>query len=339
MNNSETWTPPWDPVGWENNAVRLIDQRKLPGELVIWHCRSVEEVAEAIRTLAVRGAPAIGLAAAYGVVLGASLDGGRSHGRDGALRAADMLETTRPTAVNLFYALKRMREAVDQAPQEHEACIEFLLAEAHRQKSEDLETGRRIAEEGQAVLPKQGPVAVMTHCNAGGLATSGWGTALAPVYAAVQLGRRVAVFANETRPLLQGSRLTAWELSQVGVPVTVMVDSAAATKLREGGVDVVITGADRIAANGDTANKVGTYPLALAAREAGVPFYVAAPMSTFDFDTDSGDSIPIERRRRGELLEEDRPGVAAYNPAFDVTPAELIKGWITEKGILHPPFK
>ena len=325
---------PCEPVVWTGESVRLVDQRRLPGEYVLWDCTTVEEVAEAIRTLAVRGAPAIGVAAAYGVALGARI--AEKAGADvtaAARETEEYLRTTRPTAVNLFWALDRMRRRIDAG-----ADAKALAAEADAILAEDLETGRRIAEAGLSILP-DGEARVLTHCNAGGLATSGWGTALAPLYLAHRTGRKVAVFADETRPLLQGARLTAWEMARAGIPVTVLVDGAGASVLREGKVDVVITGADRIAANGDTANKIGTYPLALAAKAAGVPFYIAAPMSTFDLSLASGAEIPIEERAADEVLGANAgEGVAAYNPAFDVTPAELIAGWITEKGVLQPPF-
>jgi len=327
--------PPLDPVRWEDGAVRLIDQRLLPGELRYWRCREVAEVAEAIRSLAVRGAPAIGVAAAYGVVLGAHRD---PDPRAGAELAAAELRTTRPTAVNLFFALDRMRAVLARSG--NDAGLEArLLAEADAILAEDLATGLRIGQAGLALLPADGPVRALTHCNAGALATSGWGTALAPLYAAARAGRRLEVLADETRPLLQGSRLTAWELSRAGIPVRVLVDGAAASVLARGGVDLVLVGADRIAANGDTANKIGTFAVALAARDAGVPFYVAAPVSTFDLTLATGADIPVEERSGSEVLAPGSPPeVAALNPAFDVTPARLITAWITDRGVLQPPF-
>jgi methylthioribose-1-phosphate isomerase len=329
---------PLDPVRWRDGALRLIDQRRLPGELAYLECRTVDAVAEAIRNLAVRGAPAIGVAAAYGVLLGAET--AARAGKDpmpAAREAARVLAATRPTAVNLFAGLARMEAALDAGSAR--GLLDHLRREADRLLEEDLLTGRRIAEHGLGVLPAGEPLRVLTHCNAGGLATGGWGTALAPLYAAHRSGRRLEVFANETRPLWQGARLTAWELSRAGIPVTVLVDGAASLLLARGRVDVVIVGADRVARNGDTANKIGTLGVALAARHAGVPFYVAAPLSTFDPRAPDGASIPIEERAEAEVLgSQAPPGVRAWNPAFDVTPAGLIRGWITEVGVLRPPF-
>ncbi len=321
--------------------MRVLDQRRLPRELAYIDCREVPELAELIRTLAVRGAPAIGIAAAYGVALGAlrALEEGRDP-RAGAGRADEDLRVTRPTAVNLFHALDRMRGVLASDPGlAGEALVERLRAEADRILDEDLATGKRIAEAGLALFPASGPVRVMTHCNAGGLATGGWGTALAPIYAAAAAGRTLTVLADETRPLLQGARLTAWELARAGIDVRVLVDGAAASVLSRGLVDLVIVGADRVARNGDTANKIGTFGVALAAREARVPFYVAAPLTTFDFTVRTGEEIPVEERGAGEVLGEGAAeGVGALNPAFDVTPAHLIAGWITEAGVLRPPF-
>ena len=332
---------PLDPVRWDDGALRLIEQRRLPGELLYIRCHEVEEVGEAIRTLTVRGAPAIGVAAAYGVVVGAlrATERGESAGR-GARQAAEALRLTRPTAVNLFYALDRMLRTLEQHDDLGDRELtDRLLAEAHRVLEEDLDTGRRIGAHGAAIFPARDPVCVLTHCNAGGLATSGWGTALAPIYTAARAGRAVSVLADETRPLWQGSRLTAWELARAGIPVRVLVDGAAASVLARGEADLVIVGADRVAANGDTANKIGTYSVALGAREAGVPFYVAAPLSTFDLTLATGAQIPVEERDSSEVLGRTAPaGVGALNPAFDVTPAALITGWITEKGVLRPPF-
>ena len=328
---------PLEPVRWDAGAVNLLDQRLLPGTFQVDRLEQVEQVAEAIETLAVRGAPAIGIAAAYGVVLGAlrAQDGGRAP-KLGAAEAIDRLKGTRPTAVNLFHDLNRMQEVLNSDPPD---VLEALLTEAHKVLADDLATGERIAEVGLQVLPPQGDITVLTHCNAGGLATGGWGTALAPVYLAHDKGRRIRVLADETRPLFQGSRLTAWEMARVGIPVSVVVDGAAASLLKKGDVDVVITGADRIALNGDTANKIGTYPLALAAKATGVPFYIAAPLSTFDRKLKTGGEIPVEVRSSTEVLgPESRKGVDAVNLAFDVTPHELIHGWITEIGLLKPPF-
>jgi methylthioribose-1-phosphate isomerase len=335
---SATPRAPLEPVRWTGDALRLIDQRKLPRILEHWDCRTVDEVAEAIQTLAVRGAPAIGIAAAYGVVLGARSRPGDPRG--GAEAAVERLRRTRPTAYNLFHDLDRMTRVLGESGAEGDAgLVDRLLAEANRVLDEDLDTGRRIGLAGLGLLPESGPVRVLTHCNAGGLATGGWGTALAPVYAAAAAGRDLLVYADETRPLLQGSRLTAWELSQARVPVRVLVDGAAASVLAREPVDLVIVGADRIAANGDTANKIGTRGVALAAGDAGIPFYVAAPLSTFDPSVPDGDAIPVEERGEDEVLEPGFPDtVRALNPAFDVTPARLIRGWITEWGCITPPF-
>lgn len=339
MTRENALAAPLDPVRWDDSAVRIIDQRRLPESLTYRHCREVDEVAEAIETLAVRGAPAIGIAAGYGAALGAFV--ARERGEDpeaAARRAIARLRATRPTAVNLFYALDRMAAVVDSGG-DVDGLSERLLAEAHRILEEDLETGSRIAEAGLSLFPEKDPIRVLTHCNAGGLATGGWGTALAPIYAAAGKGRQVAVLADETRPLLQGRRLTAWELSRAGIDVTLLVDGAAAAVLGRHDADLVIVGADRVAANGDTANKIGTYGVALAAREAGVPFYVAAPTSTFDLGIASGADIPVEERSPDEVLDPGVPkDVKAFNPAFDVTPARLITAWITDRGVLRPPF-
>ena len=327
--------PPFDTVRWDKDSVRIIDQTRLPGVLEYRRLETVEEVAEAIETLAVRGAPAIGIAAAYGVALAAHR-ARAPEAKEAARKARERLARTRPTAVNLFGALDRQAELFDTVPEDRLAVA--LLREADRMLEEDLETGRRIGLAGQSVLPDRRPVRVLTHCNAGGLATGGWGTALAPLYAAQDRGIEIDVWADETRPLGQGRRLTAWELAQAGIPVRLLVDGAAASALMRGAVDLVIVGADRIAANGDTANKIGTLSVALAAHAAGIPFYVAAPATTFDFATPDGSAIPVEERSEREVLVDAPPGVRGWNPAFDVTPFRLITGWITEAGVLTPPF-
>ena len=324
------------PIGWTSDlSVRILDQTLLPDQERYLDLQTVEQVAEAIRMLRVRGAPLIGIAAAMGVTLetrtGNTLEGVRA--------AAAMLAATRPTAVNLQWALDRMvcraRDAVAQGRNLREA----LVAEASAIWDEDRAMCVRIGAAGAALLGED--ALVLTHCNAGALATGGIGTALAPVYTAHQAGRRVAVIADETRPLLQGSRLTAWELARAGVPVTVIADSMAASRLRRGDVTCVIVGADRIAANGDVANKIGTYGLALAARAHNVPFYVAAPSSTIDPATPDGAHIPIEERRDEEVAGwRGHPAAPAeakiWNPAFDVTPAELVTAIITDQGIVAP---
>jgi methylthioribose-1-phosphate isomerase len=345
---SERLPFPFPVVQWEDGTVRLIDQTRLPSALVFRRCTSVAELASAIGELAVRGAPAIGIAAAYGLAL--SWHRGQAEGLGGDALAArldadhDTLAGTRPTAVNLFWALRRVREAAIAALEgggDAAAVGSALLAEARAIHAEDVAMGRQLGQAGHKLLPDRG--AVLTHCNAGGLATGGYGTALGVVYAAVAAGKDLAVYADETRPLLQGARLTAWELQNQGIPVTVLPDSAAATVLRQGRVAAVITGADRIAANGDVANKVGTYPVAVLARRHGVPFYVAAPGSTIDARTATGAQIAIEERDAGEVhghggVRFTPEGVGAFNPAFDVTPAELVDAIITERGVIRPPF-
>jgi methylthioribose-1-phosphate isomerase len=310
---------PFDTVRWDDGAVRIIDQTRLPGSFEYRRLTTVEDVALAIETLAVRGAPAIGIAAAYGMALAAHR-ASPSHRTEAVRVARDRLARTRPTAVNLFAALERQASVCDAVAAPHLA--EALLREANRMLEEDLETGRRIGRAGQSVLPDRRPVRVLTHCNAGGLATGGWGTALAPIYAAHERGIELDVWADETRPLWQGRRLTAWELAQAGIPVRLLVDGAASSALTGQAVDLVIVGADRIAANA-----------------GGVPFYVAAPSTTFDFKTPDGNAIPVEERAEAEVLGDAPPdGVRGWNPAFDITPHRLITGWITEAGVLTPPF-
>jgi len=333
-------------VRWVGDAatgfLRLIDQTRLPTEYVEIDCRDVPAVWEAIKLLRVRGAPAIGVAAAYGAVIGARSqgDGDAAAVRRALGEATARLRTSRPTAVNLFWALDRMDASVATAKYDDgPAILERLLAEARKIDDEDRAMCRAIGRHG-AVLVGHGQ-GILTHCNAGGLATSDYGTALAVVFAAHEQGTSVRVFADETRPLLQGSRLTAWELQRRGIPVTLICDNMAAQVMREGKVQMVVVGADRIAANGDTANKIGTYGVALLARAHGIPFYVAAPSSTFDLSIPRGGDIPIEQRDPREVTHgfgrQTAPeGIEVYNPAFDVTPAELIAGIITEKGIVRP---
>jgi methylthioribose-1-phosphate isomerase len=293
-------------------------------------------VAEAIRTLRVRGAPLIGIAAAMGVTLATR---GRTPSLDAVCAASKTLGATRPTAVNLHWALARMERRAARAVKQGDDLARALRDEATAIWDEDRAMCARIGEAGAKLV--DGDALILTHCNAGALATGGIGTALAPVYTLHQAGRRVAVLADETRPLLQGSRLTAWELSRAGVPVTVITDNMAASRLRRGDVSCVMVGADRIAANGDVANKIGTYGLALAARAAGVPFYVAAPSSTIDPATPNGAAIPIEERAAGEVSgwrghQAAPAGVAVWNPAFDVTPAALVTAIITDRGVVEP---
>lgn len=343
---SETPTDPCPTLRWIGDVegrLRMIDQTLLPGQLLEFDCPDVETVWEAIRTLRVRGAPAIGIAAAYGVVVGLrsvlKADEEKFFARLEAVTS--YLASSRPTAVNLFWALDRLKHKAAEcrgklAPAEIAAV---LLEEARAIHEEDRTMCRAIGRFGAELLRDgQG---VLTHCNAGGLATSDYGTALAVFYAAAEAGKRVHVYADETRPLLQGARLTAWELKQRGIEVTLICDSMAAQVMREGRVQAVVTGADRIAANGDTANKIGTYGVALLAAAHGIPFYVAAPTSTFDLTLASGDQIPIEQRNAKEVTHfGGRPvaaeGVDVYNPAFDVTPAKLIRAIICERGVIEP---
>jgi len=309
--------------------LRLLDQTRLPNDVVYLDCRDVQAVWDAIKRLSVRGAPAIGVAAAYGCVIGAQ--------RGEFLQSAAHLATSRPTAVNLFWALDRMKRVAPPTP-------DAMLAEAKLIHDEDAAMCRRIGEHGQALIQsllKQPGAGILTHCNAGALATGGIGTATAPMYLAHERGLPFRVFADETRPLLQGARLTAFELQAAGIDVTVICDGMAAHVMREKKVGVVITGADRIAANGDAANKIGTYNLAVLARHHGVPFYVAAPVTTFDLSIPDGGAIPIEQRAGGEVSEgfgrrTAPPGVKIYNPAFDVTPHELITALITDRGVISP---
>lgn len=326
------------PIAWSGDtAIRILDQTRLPGEELYLELATVEAVAEAIHSLRVRGAPLIGVSAAMGLAALVSGLGARAS-QEAVTRLADVLQATRPTAVNLAWALTRMRARAAGAGSGL-ALGAALREEAQAIWDEDGAMCRRIGEAGLPLVPDG--ATVHTHCNAGALATGGIGTALAPIYLAHEAGRRVRVVADETRPLLQGSRLTAWELTRAGVPTTVIADNMAASRLRRGDVTCVIVGADRIAANGDVANKIGTYTLALAARAHGVPFYVAAPRSTFDFATADGPAIPIEERHGDEVRRPggvERPtapaGAEVWNPAFDVTPAALVTGYITDAGLL-----
>jgi methylthioribose-1-phosphate isomerase len=328
-------------VGGIDGFVRLIDQTQLPGTLTCRDCRAVEDVWEAIRSLRVRGAPAIGIAAAMGVVLAVQRCADVAEFSRRLVGASAYLRTSRPTAVNLFWALDRMETAVAHLPPNLPPAqrTERLLVEALAIHDEDAATCRAIGRVG-AGLVRDGH-GVLTHCNAGGLATAEYGTALAVLFTAAEQGRRFHVYADETRPLLQGARLTAWELQQAGVPVTLICDNMAAQVMKEGRVQLVVVGADRIAANGDTANKIGTYGVAVLARAHAIPFYVAAPSSTFDLTLANGDAIPIEQRDPREVTHgfgrQTAPaGVTVYNPAFDVTPHELIAGIVTEKGLIQP---
>ncbi len=345
----ESLAPPVQVVGWSaTGTLRVLDQRRLPAAVEHLELHTVEAIAEAIRSLAVRGAPAIGVAAAIGlaVIAAGPPETWRAaqHGRSLAEieSAAAALRATRPTAVNLAWALDRMlgvaRAYASQGPADRAAA---LRAEAEAIRAEDAAMCAAIGRHGAALLPDG--TRVLTHCNAGALATAGIGTALAPVYAAHAAGRRVAVFADETRPLLQGARLTAWELQRAGIPVTVCTDSMAASLMGSGAVDLVLVGADRIAANGDVANKIGTYGLAVLARHHGLPFVVAAPWSTIDPQAATGDAIPIEMRDAQEVRTIGATtvvadGIAVHNPAFDVTPHTLVSRIVTDRGMFTPPY-
>ena len=337
---------PWYTMRWSEGALELLDQRVLPEREVYLRFETAEAVAVAIEDMVVRGAPAIGCAAAFGIACAARAGAPDLESLRRDVEAASArLAATRPTAVNLFWALERMREALDGAfgrPGATPESVGAAAAEAAEAlRTDDVRTCRAI---GAAALPLvPDPARILTHCNAGGLATAGYGTALGVVRAAVESGRRVRVWADETRPFLQGARLTAWELARDGIPVTVVTDSTAGPLMRAGEVDLVVVGADRIAGNGDVANKIGTYTLAVLAREHGVPFYVAAPRSTVDLATPDGAAIPIEERSREEvavlggrtLVPE---GVPVHHPAFDVTPAGLVTGIVTEVGVATAPY-
>jgi methylthioribose-1-phosphate isomerase len=330
-------------VAWSNDGagVRILDQRELPEREVYRDLRTVDDVDEAIRTLAVRGAPAIGVAAAMGVTL-AGGDGERSDDPTAKFaRAVDRLGCARPTAVNLTWAMQRMSRVLVRRFSNANGLRQALVEEATRILDEDRAMCRRIGELGSTLIPER--ARVLTHCNTGALATAGIGTALAAVYVAAECGKHPHVYAGETRPLLQGSRLTAWELRRGGIDVTVLVDGAAASLMRDREIDLCIVGADRIAANGDVANKIGTYPLAIAAAHHGIPFYVAAPTTTFDPATRTGAEILIEQRGAGEVREGfgrvTAPADAEiYNPAFDVTPASLITAIVSDRDVHRAPY-
>ena len=329
-------------IGDIDGCLELIDQRRLPGEFVKLQCRNVEMLFEAIKTLAVRGAPAIGISAAYGLVLSLqelNADDSIEKSLEVLKRDRDYLASSRPTAVNLFWALDRVWRAA--SPLETlQQLREIVLREANAIYEEDVNMCRRIGRHGEKFI--QDGAGILTHCNAGALATAGQGTALSPMFEAHKNGKKFRIYADETRPLLQGARLTAWELKQAGIDVTVICDNMAGWLMKQGKINAVMTGADRIAANGDTANKIGTYSLSILAREHGVPFYIAAPSSTFDLNIKSGAEIPIEQRSAEEVItfagtQTAPAGVDVYNPAFDVTNAVDIAAIITEKGIIEIP--
>lgn len=329
-----------ETIQWTADGVVMIDQTRLPREEVFVTCRSYEEVAKAIKDMIIRGAPAIGVAAAMGVAIGVL------QARDIAAEMpviCDTLAKTRPTAVNLFWAIERMkRRYAELAGKPDIEVRNALVSEAHLIYQEDIAINRAIGRNGAPLIPEG--KTVLTHCNAGALATAGYGTALGVIRAAVELGKKIDVFADETRPFLQGARLTAWELQQDNIPTTLITDNMAGWFMRQGRIGCVVVGADRIAGNGDVANKIGTYSVAVLAKENGIPFYVAAPISTLDLSLKSGAEIPIEERPAAEVTDMYTPGVAPIgigvrNPAFDVTPAKYVTGIITEKGVASAPYE
>ncbi|NCO59794.1 MAG: S-methyl-5-thioribose-1-phosphate isomerase [Deltaproteobacteria bacterium CG_4_8_14_3_um_filter_51_11] len=331
-------------IKWEDSRVLMIDQRKLPAKVEWYHCRTYRDVIQAIKKMVIRGAPAIGIAAAMGLSLGAAsirVSGFKEFKRQFDLIASEMLQA-RPTAVNLKWAVERMTSLLEASRGlKLDEMRKLLKLESQRILEEDIEINKAIGIEGAVVVPYGANV--LTHCNAGALATGGYGTALGVIRAAHEQGKGIKVFADETRPWLQGIRLTAFEMMEEGIPVTVIVDSAAGSLMRRKMIDLVITGADRIAANGDTANKIGTYSLAVLAGENNIPFYIAAPLSTIDISIENGDLIPVEERDKEEVCKMrgrclGPKDVEALNPAFDITPAKYLSGIITEKGILRPPF-
>jgi methylthioribose-1-phosphate isomerase len=331
-------------IEWKGKHIRMIDQRKLPAKIEWVVCKNDKDVVRAIRSMVIRGAPAIGVAAAMGLALGSEVIKANTYDafeRRFREMAGGMVKA-RPTAVNLRWAVERLLRQVERmAGTDPEEIRIALREESEKILSEDVEINRKIGEHGQKIVPKR--ATILTHCNAGALATGGYGTALGVVRAAHEAGKEIEVIADETRPWLQGLRLTAFELMADGIPVTVIADSAAGSLMRQGKVDLVITGADRVAANGDVANKIGTYQAAVLAKENKIPFYVAAPLSTMDQRIKSGDGIPVEERDPSEVshflkIPVGPRGVKAYNPAFDVTPAKYVTGIITEKGILKAPY-
>jgi len=344
--NSREGAMKFKTIEWKGDRVKILDQRGLPQEVHYIECRDAFSVARAIRNMTIRGGPAIGVAAAMGIALAArKIRSNRSDVfRKNIEDVCHLMRNTRPTAVNLFWAVDRMRRILDQPHYNNDVkkMRSGLEKEAIRIFEEDLEVNRKIGESGKAIIQDRG--GVLTHCNAGSLATAGYGTALGVIRAAWAQGKRFRVYVDETRPLLQGARLTTWELVQEKIPVIVITDSMAGALMKKGEIDLVLVGADRIARNGDTANKIGTYTLAVLANWHHIPFYVAAPTSTFDPNLTSGENIPIEERAPVEVTHLGRrqitpKGVKAFNPAFDVTPHFLIQGIITEKGILRKPFE
>jgi methylthioribose-1-phosphate isomerase len=333
-------------IAREADAIVMIDQRKLPAQEIYVRCKTAAEVARAIKTMVIRGAPAIGVAAAMGLAFGMRRSTATGTQKFAAefQRACELMASTRPTAVNLFWAIERMKRSFAAAAQAGESVDQIkdrLDHEAQAIHDEDVASCRAMGAFGAAVVPDD--ARILTHCNAGALATAGYGTALGVIRASVEQGKQVVVFADETRPFLQCARLTAWELVRDGIQTTVITDNMSGALMRQGQVDLVVVGADRIAANGDTANKIGTYSVAVLAREHKIPFYVAAPLSTIDLNTPDGDHIPIEERNAREVTHVGPSqvvpeGARVWNPAFDVTPHRFIAGIITERGIFRPPY-
>ncbi|MCK5156059.1 MAG: S-methyl-5-thioribose-1-phosphate isomerase [Spirochaetales bacterium] len=349
MNSPKQIQEKYKTIEFRDDSLFLIDQRKLPGSLEYFKCSSTEDVEYAIKDMVVRGAPAIGATAAYGVYIAARNTAIKKAGGKVAISLENLeskcrfLEKSRPTAVNLKWAIRRMYSAAEKiCALQSDDPLSLLKFEADTILAEDIKTNRAMALAGQEIIPA-GAV-ILTHCNTGSLATGGWGTALGVIKEAHLLEKNIFVYADETRPRLQGARLTAWELIQAGIPSSLIVDSSAAVLIRDGKIDLVILGADRIAANGDVCNKIGTFMLSVLCKEYGIPFYAAAPISTIDFETDNGSKIPIEERDSREIT---HPGgvqtapdeIKVYNPAFDVTPHQNVTGIITEVGILRPPYR
>jgi len=332
-------------IEFKKDTLYLIDQRKLPITHEIFECKTYKEVEFAIKDMVVRGAPAIGAAASYGVVLAAKefINNSKEDFLEKMKEALEILNKSRPTAVNLMWAIRRMRNLIEENEKLSVTEIyEKIKTEADNVLREDIETNKEMGKHGNKIIPEKANI--LTHCNTGALATAGFGTALGVIREAFYTGKDIFVYADETRPRLQGGRLTAWELRQEGIPSKLIADNVAATLIRDGKVDVILVGADRIALNGDTANKIGTFMLSVVAKVYNVPFYVVAPTTTIDFDTETGEGIEIEERSGEEVthIESIRiapEGMEVYNPAFDVTPSENITGIITEKGIVRPPYK
>ena len=329
---------------WTDNGVRFLDQTKLPTEEVYVTCKTHEQVADVIRNMVVRGAPAIGVATAMGIALAVKNSKAENVGdlKKEFDQACEIISKTRPTAVNLFWAIRRMQQKLERARiQPLNQIKQTLIEEARRMHAEDIAANQAMGRHGATLMPASG--GVLTHCNAGALATAGYGTALGVIRAAVEQGKKIHVYADETRPFLQGSRLTAWEMMKDGIPTTVISDNMAGAMMKQGKIGAIVVGADRIAANGDVANKIGTYTVAVLAKEHGIPFYVAAPFSTVDLETSDGSKIPIEQRNSrevshiaGKQIVPD--GVEIENPAFDVTPAKYVTAIITERGIAKAPY-